>query len=69
MGQLNIYGRPWVVFNAQNAEHRRWFWEFQTQKTWGHCPVRFVLNDTSKNLINQIQNELIDYYVAKEFAS
>lgn len=67
MSKLNLYGRPWVVFDAHNQEHREWYAKFQQSRTWGHCPVRFVLNETSSNLITQIQRELIEYYVQREF--
>ena len=67
MSKLGYYGRPWVVFDANDAEHRQWFSEFQRFRTWGRCPVRFILNDNSGNLVTQIQRELVDYYVRKEF--
>lgn len=67
MSKLNLYGRPWVCFDASRLDHRRYFAEFQQNRTWGDCPVRFVLNETSSNLVTQIQRELVDYYVNKEF--
>lgn len=68
MSKLSYFGRPYVIFDAHNAEHRRWFSEFQKQRTWGHCPVRFILAADSSNLVTQIQRELVDYYVSEEFA-
>ena len=67
MSKLNYYGRPWVVFDANQLQHRQWFNEFQTKRTWGHCPVRFILADTSSNLVTQMQRELVDYYTKQEF--
>jgi len=67
MSRLQLHGRPWVVFNAQNKEHRRWFAEFNQTGAWGRCPVRFVVNEDHGDLITQIQRELIQYYVDKEF--
>lgn len=67
MSRLQLFGRPWIVFDATNKDHRRWFAEFQRSGTWGRCPVRFVVNDDHGDLITMIQRELIAHYVAKEF--
>jgi hypothetical protein len=64
-----LYGRPWVVFDAKNKEHRKWFADFNRTNSWGRCPVRFVVNEDHGDLITMIQRELIAYYVDKEFAS
>jgi hypothetical protein len=35
---------------------------------WGKCPVRFICpSDAGYDLTIMIRNELIDYYVKKEF--
>jgi hypothetical protein len=57
------------VFNAKDREHRRWFAEFNKSGAWGRCPVRFVVNDDHGDLITQIQRELIQFYVDKEFGT
>lgn len=67
MSKLSYFGRPWVVFNANDPQHRTWFNEFQSRRTWGNCPVRFILAESSSNLITQIQRELVDYYMQQEF--
>ena len=69
MSRLALYGRPWVVFNAKDREHRQWFAEFNKSGAWGKCPVRFVVNDDHGDLITQIQRELIQFYVDKEFGT
>ena len=69
MSRLALYGRPWVVFDAKNREHRTWFAEFNKTGAWGSCPVRFVVNDDHGDLITQIQRELIQFYVDKEFGT
>jgi hypothetical protein len=66
MSRLAYWGRPWVVFDATNKQHRRWFAEFQKYHTWGHCPVRFVVDEQGE-LLSSIQQQLIEYYVSKEF--
>ena len=67
MSQLQLHGRPFVVFNAKDRSHRKWFADFNASRKWGNCPVRFVLNDAHGDLITQIQRELIQFYVDKEF--
>ena len=69
MSRLALYGRPWVVFDAKNRNHRQWFAEFNKSGAWGTCPVRFVVNDDHGDLITQIQRELIQFYVDKEFGT
>lgn len=68
MSRLSYFGRPWVVFDPSNSEHRSWYNEFQRTGTWGHCPVRFILAEGSSNLVTQIQRELVQFYVEEEFA-
>jgi hypothetical protein len=67
MSRLQLFGRPWVVFNPVNRDHRKWFAEFQKSGTWGRCPVRFVVNDDHGDLLTMIQRDLIKHYVGKEF--
>ena len=69
MSRLQLFGRPWVVFDATNKDHRRWFADFNKHRTWSNCPVRFVVNDDHGDLITMIQRELIQHYVDKEFKS
>jgi hypothetical protein len=67
MSRLDYIGRPWVAFNPENKQHRKWFAEFQRSGTWGHCPVRFIVSDEHGDLITLIQRKLIGQYVDKEF--
>jgi len=67
MSRLAYIGRPWVVFDAGNKEHRRHFAEFQKFRTWGRCPVRFIVSDDGGDLLTMIQHRLIEYYSNKEF--
>lgn len=67
MSRLQLYGRPWVVFDATNKDHRRWFAEFNKNLSWKNCPVRFVVNEDHGDLVTQIQRSLIQFYVDKEF--
>ena len=67
MSKLQLFGRPYVVFDAKNKDHRRWFADFQRKSSWGQCPVRFVVDDDNGDLITMIQRRLIQFYVEKEF--
>lgn len=69
MSQLQLHGRPFVVFNSNDRNHRKWFADFNKTGAWGPCPVRFVVNESHGDLITQIQRELIQYYVDKEFCT
>ena len=69
MSILLFNGRPWTVFEAHNRLHRKWFAEFQRNRTWANCPVRFISDDAAGDLLTMIQRRLIDYYTAKEFGS
>jgi len=67
MSQLALHGRPWVVFDPDNKEHRNWYADFVRSGTWGRCPVRFVVPDDRGNLVTMIQRNLVEYYVNQEF--
>ena len=69
MSRLQLHGRPWVVFDATNKDHRRWFADFNQTGAWGRCPVRFVVNEDHGDLITMIQRELIRFYVDREFGT
>jgi hypothetical protein len=67
MSRLQLIGRPFIVFDPKNKDHRRWYFEFVESATWGRCPVRFVVPDDHGDLITMIQRSLVEYYVKKEF--
>jgi hypothetical protein len=70
MSKLEFYARPLVAFDPNNKAHRRWYHEFVEYGGWGKCPVRFICPDSSGfDLTIMIRNQLIEYYVNKEFKS
>jgi hypothetical protein len=69
VSRLQLHGRPWVVFDAKDKDHRRWFADFNQTGAWGRCPVRFVVNEDHGDLITMIQRELIRFYVDREFGT
>lgn len=67
MSKLHMGGRPWVLFEVDNPQHREWFAEFVKTKTWGKCPVRFEI-DGEPGSIETIKRMLLEYYTMKEFS-
>lgn len=67
MSRLSFVGRPWVVFEPGNRQHRKWYFEFVKHNTWGRCPVRFMVPEDHGNLVMMIQEQLTKFYTEKEF--
>ena len=68
MSRLEYYSRPLVAFDASNKEHRRFYYDFLEQRTWGRCPVRFICPDeTGGDLVKMIQTQMVEYYIQQEF--
>jgi len=65
--RLIMSSRPWVAFDASNRQHRQWFADFERNRTWGKCPVRFIITDDQGDLLTMIQRKLLAYYTSKEF--
>ena len=70
MSRLEYYNRPLVAFDAANKEHRRFYYQFLKENTWGRCPVRFICPaETGMDLVKMIQKQMVEYYVRQEFAA
>jgi hypothetical protein len=67
MSILNLKERPIIEFEASNPKHRKYFADFVKKKSWGYIPIRFAVRGSRTDLVNQIERDLIDYYVFKEF--
>ena len=67
MSRLELFGRPYVVFDPDNKDHRRYYYQFVETSSWGLCPVRFVVPEDHGDLVQMIQRSLVAYYVSKEF--
>lgn len=67
MSKIQMFGRPYVVFDAKNKDHRKWYADFNKNLSWSKCPVRFVVDDDAGDLITMIQRKLIEHYTAREF--
>jgi len=66
---LDLNMRTTVSFDPTNRQHRQWFAEFQKNRTWGKCPVRFAVPSDiyGGDLVSMIQKVLLAYYVTREF--
>ena len=69
MSRLELFGRPYVVFDPENKDHRSYYHDFVETASWGDCPVRFVVPEDHGDLVTMIQRSLIAYYVSREFKS
>ena len=69
MSLLYLRGRPIVAFNETNPLHREYYHEFMKRKSWGQCPVRFMVEgaNLSTTLIFYINEKMLNYYVKEEF--
>ena len=67
MSKIQMFGRPYVVFDPKNKDHRKWYADFNRNLSWSKCPVRFVVDDDAGDLITMIQRRLIEHYTAREF--
>lgn len=59
--------RPLVTFDPANKEHRKFFNDYVKTGSWKNCPVNFVVDDNSTNLVSYITAKLVSYYSNKEF--
>jgi hypothetical protein len=66
-GRLEQAGRPYTTFNPSNRKHRTYYAEFLQKRTWGNCPVRFIVSEDAGDLVTMIQRELVKFYTEKEF--
>jgi len=69
MSVLELHGRPYVVFDPNDKQHRRFYSEFVRTASWGACPVRFVVPEDHGDLVTMIQRSLVKHYVEREFPS
>lgn len=59
--------RPYAIFDAENADHRRAYFEYLKTSAWHNCPYQFVLEEPFTDLPANINHKMVSYYTAKEF--
>ena len=67
MSLLNLFGRPFVMFDVANKDHRQHYYNFVKTGSWKDCPYRFEIEDGFGNLVGMIQVKLVMFYGSKEF--
>jgi hypothetical protein len=66
--RLSVNCRLPMIFDASNKLHRRYFWEFQTNRSWKDCPYLWIIDDESESVPHMINKKLLVYYTTNEFA-
>jgi hypothetical protein len=65
---LNTLRKQTVLFDASNAEHRKWAHCFVKQRDWRGCPYTFALPNLEPNVYTMVTRLLTEYYGDQEFA-
>jgi hypothetical protein len=66
--KLNLFERPYVVFDVKNKNHRKYFASFLSTGSWKHCPVQFLCDEEfSASLPAMMRDQMVEYYAKKEF--
>jgi hypothetical protein len=53
-----------VAFDPYNKDHRRYYAEYLEFRSWGKCPVRFIVpEDSGYDLPGMIRASLIQWYI------
>lgn len=66
MSILNKHQRPTVPFDASNREHRLFFKNFVTTKSWGNCPVKFDLEAEYTDVAAMTQDKMMRFYMQSD---
>lgn len=62
-----LISRPYAVFDATNADHRRAYKQYLDTNSWAECPYQFICEEPYLDLPSNINQKLIVYYMAQEF--
>ena len=68
MSLLYLRARPIVAFNVKNPEHRLHYQKFLETRSWGGCPVRFMVEGDT-DLVSHINKEMLAWYIKHEFSN
>ena len=56
-------------FNPTEPEHREAVRKFMVRKAWGDTHLRFSPDPAYNNLVSQVQEKLLNWYLEQESAS
>jgi hypothetical protein len=63
-----LLSRPYTLFDAANADHRRAYQSYLKTNSWSGCPYQFVVEEPFLDLLANINHKLVRYYMNGEFA-
>ena len=63
---LSMACRPYMQFDAENIEHRRYVSDFLRTLSWKDCPYQWKIDDSSLNLHFYFTKKLVEYYMNKD---
>jgi hypothetical protein len=55
-----------VDFDPDNKEHRQAYHAFSKRNAWGDSPLRFSRDPAYTNLITQVSDKLLKWYMTQE---
>jgi hypothetical protein len=68
MPLLYLNHRDIILFDPNNAEHREIYHVFKKTHCWGKSKYRFVVDDTTTNLVDYCDRKLVEWYLNNEFS-
>ena len=67
MSILDNFVRPIEMFDVNNKKHREYYFDYMKSNTWGNCPVQLKTPNQVVSLSTHAREQLIQYYINKEF--
>lgn len=62
-----LISKPYAVFDANNADHRRAYKHYLDTNSWADCQYRFICESPYLELPASINQKMVEYYIGKEF--
>ena len=69
MNKLLMNCRPESAFDASDKQHRKAYYTFIKDSSWGKSPYQFILEPGFEDVPTLCRHRLCEYYVTKEFAT
>ena len=68
MRSFILNSRPFVVFDANNQEHRSLYNKFLKTRSWRHNPYQWIIDGSSLDVGPNINSKILKYYMNAEFS-
>ena len=62
-----LISRPYAIFDANNEQHRKAYFEYMSKGSWAECPYQFVLEEPYLDLPSCINYKMVEHYMQQEF--